>query len=800
MRISEKSHANPRVKSKSEIKEKKVTTDFTTVGKAEIRQDARDKVTGTALFIDDLKFPRLLYVKVLRAGVPHALIKSIVTHEAEATKGVVKVICRNTEGIDKSLLFGTCIFDQPPMAFEKVKHAGEIVAVVIAESKKIALEAVKKIHVEYEELPFVLDPYDSIAPKAPLIHEKNGLYKHLPTFIPVPGSNIFYKYQLKKGNFEDVFKGADIIVEDEFEYPLVSHAAIEPHGSVCYWDTTGELHMWSSSQAPFVLREVMHDMFKLPMNKIHIHIPYLGGGFGGKSDYTIEPLLAFVSRFVPGYYVKFVLTRKEVFTGSLLGRGMKGRMKIGATSEGKLIGIEAQLYFANGAYADTSCNVVLAAGHNCVGPYFFPNCNLKSFGIYTNTPPVGAFRGYGHPEGQFMIERLLEKLAKNLGMNSRDLRRMNFLKPGETNSLGQVITEHNGDVLECFDKMTQALDELPFFKENESYLFGRGVAAIVKSPVQASNASSCVFLKFNEDLTVNISIGGVEIGQGCLTVLGQIAAETLKLPYANIRINHEINSQLTPYEWQTVASMTTMRVGNAIISACEKAINQLKENASLVLKCDLRTLTYDGAKIYSQNSEEIPLEKLVKGYQYEDGRTVGDPVLAVGTSVVREVTIPDLETGHYQPYEWTFGAQGCDIRIDKRSGKIKVLHFVTALDVGKVINPETAKGQIYGGVMQGIGMALKEKVIFNEKGQIKNFNLKHYEIPTLSDMPDKSTCIFIENPQPDGPFGARPLGEHPIIGPPPAILNAFHQATGISLTQLPLTPEKVLEALKTRSL
>ncbi|MHA2224054.1 MAG: xanthine dehydrogenase family protein molybdopterin-binding subunit [Candidatus Hodarchaeales archaeon] len=771
---------------------------YQVIGKSIPRADAKEKVTGSALYVDDLRFPRTLYLKVLRAGVPHAIIKSINTEEAESMEGVFRVITKDTLGIDTNLLFGTCIFDQPPMVFEKVRHAGEIVAAVIAKNERIALEAVKRIKIEFEELPFVLDPIEAISPNAPLIHQLNGEYEHLPTFVPIPGSNIFYRYNLKKGNHENVFQETDVIVEDEFEYPLMNHAAIEPHGAVAYWDQAGDLHIWSSSQAPFVVREVLSEMFNLPMNKIHVSIPYLGGGFGGKSDYTIEPLLALCARFIPGYYIKFRLTRQEVFIGTVLGRGMKGRMKIGAKKDGTFVGVDAQLYFSDGAYADTSCNIVLAAGHNCVGPYYFPNCNVQSFGVYTNTPPVGAMRGYGHPEGQFMIERLLEKLALELEMDSRDLRKKNFLKPGDTNSLNQTITEHNGNVLECFNGITKALDENSLSKEDDLYLYGRGVAALVKSPVMAANAASCVFLKLNEDLTVNISIGGVEMGQGCLTVLAQIAAETLKFPVENIRINYEINSQLTPYEWQSVASMTTMRVGNAIISACERAIEQFKTNAALVFECEPKELTYNG-KIVKIGDNTISLAKLVKGFQYEDGHTVGDPILTVGSSVVRNVTIPDLGTGQYQPYEWTFGAQGCDIRIEKATGIIKVLHFVTALDVGKVINPETAQGQVTGGVMMGLGATLSEKILFNNYGVMKTNNLRKYAIPKISDIPDKFSCIFIENNQPNGPYGARPLAEHPIIGVPPAILNAFQHATGISLTSLPITPERVLEALKLRS-
>jgi carbon-monoxide dehydrogenase large subunit len=765
------------------------------VGISVPRVDAREKVTGTALYVDDLRFPRTLKMKVLRAGIPHANIKKIEIGSAESMPGIHKVFTGKSLNLDKNHLFGACIFDQPPLAIDKVRHAGEIVAVVIAETEKQALAAIKNIKVTYEKLPFVLDPIIAASEDAPLIHKQNGLYRHVPTFVPEPKTNIFYKYHLRKGSHEDVFQGADVIVEDNYEYPLMNHAAIEPHGAIARWDNTGELHIWSSSQAPFILREVLADYFKIKqMTKIHVHIPYLGGGFGGKSDITIEPLVALAARLVPGYHVKFVLSRKEVFIGSVLGRGMKGSMKIGAKKDGTLVGIEASLFFSDGAYGDTGCNVVLAAGHNCVGPYFFPNCSLKSFGVYTNSTPVGAFRGYGHPEGQFMVERLLEQLALELEMGYNELRMRNFLRPGDTNSLGQKIDAHNGDIRKCFSQTIAKLDENALPPEDESFFYGRAVVGLIKSPVQTANASSNVFLKFNEDVTVNISIGGVELGQGALTVLAQIAADTLRIPVANIRINHEINTQLTPYEWQTVASMTTMRVGNAILAACKKAIVQFKQNAALVWDCAITDIIYDGTQV-NYRDQYIALKELVLGYQYSDGHTVGNPILTIGSSVVSDVTFPDLETGQYQPYEWTFGTQGVDLKINKNTGEINILHFVTALDAGKVINPKLARGQVTGGVMQGIGQALKEKIEYDDSGNMITTNLRRYNIPRLSDMPEKYSCIFIETPQPNGPYGARPIAEHPALGPPSVILNAIQRATGISFTKIPVTKERMLKAL-----
>ena len=766
------------------------------VGKNVPRVDAVRKVTGEAVFVADIVLPRMLRAKVLRAGIPHGRILSVDTSKAESMPGVKKVVT----GQGCGMLFGTCLWDQPPLAVDKVRHAGEPVAVVLAETENQAAAAVREIKVEYEELPFVLDPVEAAAPGAPLIHEKNGSYRRVEYVVhPIPGSNVFHRYKLRKGNELDGFAKADVTVEEEFEFPISSHAAIEPHGAICRFGADGGIEIWASNQAPFVLRDVLADMFGIPAAKVRVHIPYLGGGFGGKSDICIEPMVAYAASFVPGYAVKLVLTRSEVFTGSLVGRGMKGRMRIGAKLDGTFTALKAQMYFADGAYGDTGWPVDTVAGHNCTGPYEFPNVTVDVYGVYTNSPNVGAYRGYGHPEGQLMSSRLIDMLARKLDMTPAEIMRKNFLSEGRKNALGQTIKKSNGDLSGCLDAVEKALAEDPLPANGERYLYGSGIASMMKSPKMAANAASTCHVQINADGTAFVNLAGIEMGQGVKTVFAQMAAEALQIPMEKIRIYSEVDTQFSPWEWQTVASMQTYRGGRAIQDACGAILATAKETAAKVWNCAPALIEYrNGVCIHPNTGATFSLGALSRGFMAPDGLTVGAPLSATGWYRVPEITEPDPETGMGNAAgSWTFGAQGCTLRVDRQTGEVKILHFASAFDVGRAINPATARGQVTGGVVQGMGAALMEKILFTEEGVAKNVNFPAYKIPRLHNAPEKQTVVLLETPNEEGPWSAKPMAEHPIVAVAPTILNALRDATGVEFTKLPVTPEKILEALKT---
>ncbi len=765
------------------------------VGKPVERVDARQKVTGSAIFVADIKLPRMLHAKVLRAGVPHARILSIDTAAAEKSPGVVKVVT----GKGCKTLFGTCLWDQPPMAVDKVRHAGEAVAAVLARTPLQAQEALKLIKVEFEPLPFVLDPIEAARPDAVLIHERNGEYRRAEySVLPKKGTNIFHHYKLRKGDVAAGFQEAEVTAEGEFEFPLSSHAAIEPHGAIVRFNLDGTIEAWASNQGPFVLRDVLADMFGVPTSRIRVRIPYLGGGFGTKSDVCIEPLVAYLASFVPGQAVRLILTRKEVFTGSFLGRGMKGRMKIGAKKDGTFTALEATLYFSDGAYGDTGWPIDTVAGHNCTGPFEFPHCRTDSYGVYTNHPPVGAYRGYGHPEGQLMVSRLIDMLARKLEITPFELMKKNFLREGRKNSLGQTITAAHGNLDQCLEAVREAVFSAPIPAPDDEYYYGRGVAAMMKSPKMAAHSSSVCHLTVSADGCFFLNLGGVEMGQGCKTVFAQMAAEVLRIPMEKVRIGIEIDTDHSPWDWMTVASMQTYRAGRAIVQACERAIEGLKANAAEVFGCEPDEVEYDGEGCRRKNDPEKKLStgSLARGYIYPNGLTVGVPVDTSGSYRIQGVTDPDPESGTGNAAgSWTFGCQAAEVRIEKKTGKIEVLHFASAFDPGKVVNPQTCRGQVIGGVVQGMGATLMEKIEFRPDGNIKNANFGPYRIPTVEDIPRKQTVTFIETPNPEGPWNAKPVAEHPIVVVAPTILNAIRDAVGVEFYRLPVRPDDILNAL-----
>ncbi len=767
--------------------------DLKYVGKNIKRFDAVKKATGKALFLDDIKLPGMLHAAILRPEFAHAKILSIDTAEAEACEGVVKVV--TGKGCD--FRYGDNIRDLVPMAVDKVRYIGEPVAAVIAETRQQARVAVKKIKVQYEPLPVYVDALAALEKGAALIHENSGDYWHLPGLGPKPGTNIANLYQLKKGDIDQGFKEAEVTVEGEFVYPFGSCAALEPHGAIVWFHEDKTIEVWSSSICPFIIREEIARVYKLPESDVRVHIPELGGCFGYKSDITVEQTIAWIASFVPGRPVKWVATRKEDFTSTLLGHGIRIRMKVGAKRDGKLTALRTTVYHSTGAYSDTGVHVSIAAGHNSAGTYEFPHIHQESYLVYTNTPPIGAFRGYGHQEGQFAVERLMDILARKLKMSPFDLRARNYLRPGTTSSLGERIYVSNGDVAKCAEVVKKAVFQGEKPREDDQYWYGRGFAALTKTPKGAPHSSKGCYLKFNGDGSVSINCGGAEVGQGLRNVVRQIAAETLKIPPERIRVYTEIDTQFSPWEWQTIGSMFTLQGGAAVVKACQRAIAMLKKTAAQVLRVEEDVLDYDGEHVFLKNDPEVKIEvhRLTRGYMYENGMTAGEVVQTTSDVRLPRYSGPDVNGQGTMGVSYTFGAQGCEIRIDKATGQVIIDHFASAFDVGRVINPEQIRGQIAGGVMMGVGATLYEEVKFDKDGKCLNPHYSKYRFPTIKDAPRRQTIECLETPESIGPYGARGIGEHPVIGVAPAILNAIQDAIGVEFYELPVTPEKIKAAL-----
>lgn len=771
--------------------------EFKYVGKSITRPDAVKKITGKAIFLNDIKLPGMLHAAILRPDYAHAKILSIDTSAAEKCEGVVKVVT----GRGCKILYGDNIRDLVPMAVDKVRYIGEPLAAVIAENPYQAKQALKEIKVEYEPLPVLTDALQALEKDAVLVHENSGDYWHLPGLGPIQGTNIANLYKLKKGDAEKGFKAADVVVEAEFNYPHGSSCAIEPHGAIAWFHEDKTIECWSSSICPFIIREELARVYGRPSSDVRVHIPELGGCFGYKSDITVEQTVAYIASFVPGRPVKWVASRREDFTSTLLGHGIRTRMKIGAKKDGKLTAMETRVYHSTGAYADTGIHVCIAAGHNSAGTYEIPNCDLQAYLMYTNTPAVGAYRGYGHQEAQFATERLMDMLARKLKMDPFELRAKNYLGPGKKTAVGETLCEVNGDVTKCVDIVKKAIyGKKQEKKEDDKYFYGRGFAALMKTPKGAPNSAKGCYLKFNQDGSVCINMGGAEVGQGLRTVVQQVAAECLMIPPERIKVYTEIDTQFSPWEWQTIGSMFTTQGGRAVVRCCEKAIKMMKKTAAQALRVDLDMLDYNGKCVYLKNDPtvNVSLEGLVYGYMYPNGMTVGEVVQSSDAARLPRYSNPDENGQGTMGVSHTFGAQGCEIRIDKETGEVLVDHFASAFDVGRVINARQIRGQVAGGVMMALGATLHEELKFDKDGKMLNPFMKKYRFPTIKNRPKKQTIEFVETPETIGPFGARGIGEHPVIGVAPSILNAIYDATGIEFTQIPVTPEKMKEALKAR--
>jgi CO/xanthine dehydrogenase Mo-binding subunit len=762
------------------------------VGKSYIRPDAASKVTGKAVYLDDIRIPGMLHAAILRPPTAHARINKIDTEAAENMPGVIKVVT----GKDCTFHYGDNIRDLVPMAVNKVRYAGEPVAAVVADTLKHAQAALEKIHVEYESLPVYTDARKAMAKDAALIHEENGSYWSLPGFSPVPGTNIANVYHLKKGRGEEGFDEADVIIEGEFNYPLSSCSAMETHGSIAWFKEDKTIEIWSSSICPFVIRDDLARSYEIPISDVRVHIPDVGGCFGYKSDITVEQTVAYIASFVPGYPVKWVASRAEDYTSTLLGHGHRVIMKMGAKKNGKLVALKTTVLHTGGAYADTAVHVTIASTHNSSGPYEFQHCDLTGYTVYTNTPAVGAYRGYGHQEAQLATERMMELLARKLNMDPFELRRMNYLGEGKVNALGETMWKSNGDVAACADKTREAIFDHPKPAEDENYYYGRGFAAIMKSPKGASFSTKSCYMKINTDGSVNVSMGGAEVGQGLRTVVRQVAAEALKIPPEKIRVYNELDTHFSPYEWQTIGSMFTVQGGRAIIRAADRLIMVLKQTAAQVLKTDVDYLEYDGEYVYLRNdpSYKVAIGDLARGYITGDGITVGELAQTVTDARLPRYSNPDKNGQGSMGVSYTFGAQGVELRIEKKTGKIIVDHIASTFDVGQVINPLQIRGSVMGGATMAMGASISEELKFDENGVITNPHLFKYHIPTAKEAP-RQTVDFVETPDPIGPFGARGIGEHSVIGIAPAVLNAIYDAIGVDLYEIPATPEVIKKAL-----
>ncbi len=773
--------------------------DYTYIGHSSTRIDGLEKVTGAAQFVDDIDFgPDLLHAAIVESPHAHALIKGIDTTEAEAVPGVVKVVT----GGDFPYRFGLYMKDRYIFAQDRVRFVGEQVAAVVARDSRVALRAAKLVKVDYEELAPIFDPETAMSEGADLVHPDLADYERVPWFFPRADTNIAHWRKTRKGDIEQGFAEADEILEDTYTVPRYAHCAIEPHVIVGRQDHSGRLTLWSSSQSPHTQRHLFTEALS-PLGFTHKDVrvitPYVGGGFGGKAGVTMEIIGAALATAVKGHPIKLRWTREQEFYNTYQRQGVVAKLKLGVKKDGTITAIEHTLYWDAGAYVEYGANVVNAVGLSATGAYRIPNVKIDSLCIYTNLPPGGPYRGFGYSEFHFGLESHVTRLAKRIGVDPVEMRRRNAIKEGDTLAYGAEMNPCG--LIEAIDKAAEAIDwGTPETSDDPKKVIGKGFALMWKAPAMPPNASSSAFLKFSEDGSINISVSGMEIGQGYLTVMAQIAAEVLAVPPEKIRVETP-DTDRNPYEWQTVGSHVTWGCGNAVKAAAEEARERIFDLVTRALGHDRDSLYLKDEKVKSTTAPdfELPLEDFViAGIGMEDGTFRGGPILGSGMFMPEgssALSDPETSQGGHPNVHYTVGAAGVVLEIDRETGKMRVLKTALAVDVGQAINPNLVESQITGGLLQGLATVLYEDMRFDEAGRLLNPSFTDSKIPTSLDVPDEMIPIIIEVPQPDGPFGARGVGEHTMIPAAPMIANAVEDALGVRIKSMPVTAEKVALAV-----
>ncbi len=769
------------------------------IGRSVTRVDGMAKITGAAEFTDDLDFgPNLLFAEVVESPHAHALIKNIDTSEAESIPGVLRVVT----GADFPFKFGLYMKDRYIFAVDRVRFVGEQVAAVIARDPVTAELAARKVKVEYEVLPAVFDPMDAIQPDAILLHPDLGEYPHVPWFFPHGGTNITHLRKTRRGDMDQAFAEADVVLEDTYTVPRYAHCAIEPHVAVGKFDMSGRLTLWTASQSPHTQRNIFAEALAplgLSHKDVRVITPFVGGGFGGKAGVTMEIIVAALATVVKGNPVKIVFNRAQEFYNTYQRQAVKAQIKMGVKKDGTITALEHKLFWDAGAYAEYGANVVNAVGLSATGPYRIPNISIDSYCIYTNLPPGGPYRGFGYSEFHFGLESHITRLAEKIGMDPVEFRKRNAIRRGDTLAYGAEMNPEG--LTECIDRVAKAVNwNEPVTSNDPNKVIGKGFSLFWKAPAMPPNASSAAFLKFNEDGSLNILVSGMEIGQGYLTVMAQVAAEILTVPTSKIRVETP-DTDRNPYEWQTVASHVTWSCGNAVREAALDARKQIFEVVHRAKHLPVDSLYLEDEKVKCTQDAQFSLplrDFVINGIGGEDGRFVGGPILGRGTFMpefTSALSDPETSQGGHPNVHYTVGAGAIILEIDKQTGKMHVLKVVEAVDAGKALNPELVEGQITGGLLQGLATVLFEDMRFDEKGKLLNPNFTDYKIPTALDIPDEIVPIIVETPQPDGPFGARGVGEHTMIPAAPMVANAIAHALGIRIKSMPLTAEKIVLTL-----
>ena len=764
------------------------------VGQSVHRRDAARKVTGQILHVGNIEMPGLLHVATLRSPYPHARILRIEKSRAEAMDGVVVVLT----GADIAAMpdvdpyFGPAFKDQPILAIDRALHVGDPVVAVAAVDRRRAEDALQLIEVDYEPLPAVLDVLEAAKSSSPVIHEEfkpAGAFADLAHMEAGEKSNVCYHFKLRTGDVEKAFLEADRVFEDTFSSPPAQHMPMEPHVTLVYLDEEERVNVWTATQSPSFVRTQLSSTLGLPLNRIRVRVPYLGGGYGAKLYAKLEPLVA-VLALKTRRPVRYALTREEEFQ-TITKHGAVVKIKT-AVKNGFITGRRCEVFFDTGAYADIGPRVVHKSGYTSAGPYRIPNVWIDSFCVYTNKPPAGAFRGFGVPQLVWAYESQMDIISRELDIDPVQFRMRHALDEGEPFATGTPV--HSFGLKESIEQAAQAIQwskSRPAKDPNKPR--GKGIASGVKAVLTPSISGAIVMM--NADGSVHVLSSTVEMGQGSETVLAQIAAEELGVCFDQVHIVQP-DTDVTPYDTITAGSRSTYHMGNAVRMASMKIKTQLFCVAARTLEANPEDLVARDGRIFVPGSEE-------------KGMTIPDAFLtkfgSLGTTITGEAiyqpsAVPmDPETGRSEKCTeyWFPSASAAEVEVDVETGKIKVVKFISVGDTGTAINPKHCEQQLLGSAVTHLGLTLFEEMVF-EEGQLVNGSLLDYQIPSLKDLPGLFEPIVVEVPHETGPFGAKGVGETGTLTVSPAIANAIEDAIGVRIRDLPITAEKILRRLAER--
>jgi putative selenate reductase molybdopterin-binding subunit len=759
------------------------------VGKPVVKVDAEKLVRGRPVFTDDIKMDGMLYGGLLTSPHAHAHIRRIDARKALALPGVKAVLTHEDLQRTKHASGGQSHpqpspYDQVCLD-NKVRYVGDRVAVVAAETLEIAEKALNLINVEYELLPLVLDPQNAMKDGAPVIHDEMDTED-----IYDAEHNIVHHIEAQVGDIQSAFATADHIFEGEYRTPKQQHVHLEPHVCITYWDEDDRLVIRTSTQVPFHIRRMIAPLVGLPVKRIRVIKPRIGGGFGNKQEMILEDLCAHLT-IKTGRPVRMEFTRTQEFTSSRSRHPNIIRYKLSIKGD-KVVAADLYLIGDTGAYGSHALTVQMVGGLKGLTLYNPPNARFVSDIVYTNKPPSGAFRGYGAMQCQFGIEVLMEEIADKLGIDVVEFKRANWLKVGEPMHLSSALGEgregfkqtlETSGIAQCVEVGLDLMDFYSKRVENRQQTGklrrGIGMAVVMHGSGIAGLDMASATMKMNDDGSFNLLMGATDLGTGSDTILAQIAAEVLSIPVEDL-IVYSSDTDFTPFDKGAYASSTTYISGEAVRKTALKIRNQIIEHAALMMDIDdpntlilkdRMVLAPDGRRV---RLSEVALDSLHQHNQHQ--------IIASASHVSYKSPPPTA-------------AQFAEVNVNTETGQVKVERLLMAVDCGRVINPITASGQVEGGMAQGLGFTMTEDMIFDEEGRIINANLSSYHIFKANEMPIMDV-IFVQTDEPSGPFGAKSVSEIAIDGVAPAIVSAVHDATGVWLRELPLYPNRVLKALQ----